>query len=47
MVMHDLFWRQRTGALGLVRGYGTNCMRERGPARAHQMRSKTRVSRFD
>ena len=31
--MHDLFWRQRTGALGLVRGYGTNCMRERGPAR--------------
>ena len=31
--MHDLFWRQQTGALGLVRGYGTNCMRERGPAR--------------
>ena len=31
--MHDLFWRQATGALGLVRGYGTNCMRERGPAR--------------
>ena len=43
--MHDLFWRQRTGALGLVRGYGTNCMRERGPARVRIGCARRRGSR--